>query len=604
MPNSNSLSKRGSQKHHIRLFSLGLSAALCFTATATFAVCDNHTPATGDTVTCDATPPNPDTTGVHAATPSTNVTITINLGASISTTGAAVRVHNASTVTNNGSVTTTTSLASAYGIWAGDPGNSTSTTAGYGNILTNNGNITTAAAGSAGLYARTRHATAVNTLINSGTITTSGGMNGARSASGIRTESRESSTIDNSGTVTTTGAGGNGIEMIGPGTIVNAGTVTSNQGYGVLGSDLTQGATTYSGVTLNNSGTISGATGAISLGTGADTVIIRSGSVLAGTINGGGVSPSFTGQDRLIFNGFFSADFDNTVVNFNLLQVTGNTDVGLSAADYSFDQIQIDIGSSLTFIDTALTASSGIVNDGVLTFSNPTPNAFSGPISGNGDLFKQDTGIFTLSGVNTYSGSTTVDGGTLQAGALGAFSPNTDVIITVGATLDLNDFSQTVLALTNNGSISMGAVTAGTQLIADDYIGGGIITMSAILDATPSSDKLIINDTVTGSTTLHITNLGGVGAQTTGDGVLVIDASGAVIAPGASFVLAAPLVAGGYQYMLYQGGIGGSNPQNWYLRNTSRASTTAIPALSPAALALTVVALRIRSRKLVRNRYR
>ncbi|MCL2297523.1 MAG: autotransporter outer membrane beta-barrel domain-containing protein [Proteobacteria bacterium] len=418
--------------------------------------------------------------------------------------------------------------------------------------MINNGSITTSSAGSPGLYTRTRHATIGNTIINTGAITTSGGTvtSSGRTSSGIRTESRENSTINNSGTITVNGAGGNGIEVMGVGTITNTGTITSAQGCGIVGSYLLQGATYYAGLTLDNAGEISGASCAISLSGGADTVIIRPGAVLTGSIDGGGVSLTPSGQDKLIFNGFLDADFDNTILKFNLLQATGNADVGLTATDYTFDQVQIDADSSLTFIDTTLTVPSGIINNGALTFNN-TALSVPSDIVNNGAL--------------TFNNS------------------------------------QTVGNLTNNGSINMDTGTVGTQLTTDDYVSDGVFAMNAALDAGSSSDRLIVTGTLTGSTTLYITNFGGAGAQTTGDGILVVDASGAVITPGASFTLAAPLIAGNYQYTLHQGGIGGNNPQNWYLRSTARSSATAIPTLNPAALvllalALMAVASRIRNR--------
>jgi autotransporter-associated beta strand protein len=315
--------------------------------------------------------------------------------------------------------------------------------------------------------------------------------------------------------------------------------------------------------------------------------------VLTGSIDGGGTASAPAGsKDQFIFNGFSSASFNNVITNFDLLHATGNADVGLSAASYSFDQVQIDAGASLAFIDTALTAPSGIINNGALTFSNSTPNAFGGPISGNGDLFKEDVGTFTLSGTNTYSGATAVVGGTLQAGAPNTFSPNSAVTVSAGTVLDLNDFNQTVFGLTNTGLVDMGAGTVGTQLTTTDYVGGGTIAMNTVLDAGSSSDTLVITGTLSGATILDITNFGGAGAYTTGNGILVVNASSATIAASASFTLAAPLVVGSHEYTLHKGGVGGSNPQNWYLRNPSpRLPTTAVPTLNPVALVLLALAL-------------
>ena len=48
------------------------------------------------------------------------------------------------------------------------------------------------------------------------------------------------------------------------------------------------------------------------------------------------------------------------------------------------------------------------------TGSDNSSTTFSGVMSGNGGrLVKEGSGVFTLSGANTYTGSTEVDAGTL-----------------------------------------------------------------------------------------------------------------------------------------------------------------------------------------------
>ncbi|WP_157017380.1 autotransporter family protein [Mesorhizobium xinjiangense] len=64
-----------------------------------------------------------------------------------------------------------------------------------------------------------------------------------------------------------------------------------------------------------------------------------------------------------------------------------------------------------------------------------------------------------------------------------------------------------------------------------------------------------------------IANAGGLGELTTGNGILVVDdVTGQTTAPGA-FSLAAPAVAGPYEYTLQRGSLDASGPDDWFLRS-------------------------------------
>ncbi|MEJ1968776.1 MAG: autotransporter domain-containing protein [Rhizomicrobium sp.] len=69
-------------------------------------------------------------------------------------------------------------------------------------------------------------------------------------------------------------------------------------------------------------------------------------------------------------------------------------------------------------------------------------------------------GTTTLSGASTYSGLTTVAAGTLQAGAVNAFSAASSYA--VAATLDLNGFAQAIGSLSGAGQIDLGSASLTT----------------------------------------------------------------------------------------------------------------------------------------------
>ena len=81
-------------------------------------------------------------------------------------------------------------------------------------------------------------------------------------------------------------------------------------------------------------------------------------------------------------------------------------------------------------------------------------------------LTKAGSGIFTLSGLNTYSGATTVSAGTLRAGSTTALSANSD--FTVTSTLDLNGFSNVVGSLAGTGIVTNSGAALATLTAGGD----------------------------------------------------------------------------------------------------------------------------------------
>ena len=196
---------------------------------------------------------------------------------------------------------------------------------------------------------------------------------------------------------------------------------------------------------------------------------------------------------------------------------------------------------------------------------------FAPAISGNGTV-NVLAGTTTLTGANSYSGATNVTAGTLRAGALNTFSPNSTVRVASGGTLDLNGFSQAPPSVINAGLVNMGSGTApGALLTTSSYAGaGGTIAMNTFLGADGSpSDRLIINGgSATGNSLLRITNAGGSGAQTMANGIAVVQAINSGTTASGAFKLADAISVGAFDYFLFRGGLGGSNPDDWFLRSS------------------------------------
>jgi autotransporter-associated beta strand protein len=120
-----------------------------------------------------------------------------------------------------------------------------------------------------------------------------------------------------------------------------------------------------------------------------------------------------------------------------------------------------------------------------LSGSNTNANTVSGVISNSGTnsmgVTKTGVGLWILSGSNTYTGTTTVTTGTLDAGVAsvpgvsGAFGLNGPVTLanTAGVALNLNGFN------TQIGSLAGGGTTGGTVLL-----GGNTLTIGGTTTAT------------------------------------------------------------------------------------------------------------------------
>ncbi|MEB4674313.1 autotransporter outer membrane beta-barrel domain-containing protein [Enterobacteriaceae bacterium G50] len=221
----------------------------------------------------------------------------------------------------------------------------------------------------------------------------------------------------------------------------------------------------------------------------------------------------------------------------------------------------------------------GDTSTAILNFNHNSEDfTLAANIVNHGEVNQIGSGITTLSGANTYTGTTHVSNGTLRAGTENTFSANSDYVVDSAGTLDLNGHDQTLnsLVLAGNASLSSGEVsgefTPTTLTINGDYTAdNGLLALRTVLgDDNSVTDKLVVLGDTAGDTRVSISNAGGTGSQTI-EGIRIVDVSGE---SNGTFAKEGRIVAGGYDYNIVK-----RDNQNWYL--TSEAIPDPVKPVDP-----------------------
>ena len=228
------------------------------------------------------------------------------------------------------------------------------------------------------------------------------------------------------------------------------------------------------------------------------------------------------GADTQIFSGANSYT-GGTAISAGVLSVSGSITGNVSiAANATFDVANnLNIGNLIgAAANSFVTLESGTT----LTLGSATSSAFAGKISGAGSLVKQLNGTLTLSGVNTYTGSTSIDGGSLQIGTSASFPLGGTLAIASGSTFDISPFATglTIGDLTGAGFVTLGSntLTFGTSnsLAFSGSISG---TGGALIKAGSGAVALSGTNTYTAGTTLASGTLQIASPANIGSGVLI-----------------------------------------------------------------------------------
>ncbi|HWK64894.1 MAG TPA: autotransporter domain-containing protein [Rhizobiaceae bacterium] len=273
------------------------------------------------------------------------------------------------------------------------------------------------------------------------------------------------------------GGGGDGILATGGGTITINGSVTAGHGGngGTGGGVAGDGGGAGSGVVLVDGGSLEinaavtgGNGGAGGLrgdgGAGGTGVVMSAGGMLVinalvtGGAGGaaGAVGPTLPGANGA---GVVGSDLDITLGSAGAI-VGGGNGAG-NAITFQGGSNRLNLISA----SPSLTGNIAIGGGGSLTIDPAVNATLSNAITGNGSLVKSGSAWLTLTGVSTYSGSTTVDSGTLALAGAGARLGNSGARIDVGgaapASLVVNDGAQLT---SQDGNIGLGGAGSATVI--------------------------------------------------------------------------------------------------------------------------------------------
>ncbi len=277
------------------------------------------------------------------------------------------------------------------------------------------------------------------------------------------------------------------------GTVSGTGTLTSNTAYDVQagtigiklagagialnkttsGTAILTGSDSYSGTTTISAGTLQlgagGSTGTLTassivINPGATFDVNRSGAIsFTNKISGAGtLAKDGTGTLTLSGNSFSG----NLLVNNGMLSYSGVST--LPTGNYTITGGTLSLGARSQSIGNFQITGGAVTGTGTLT-SNAAFDIQGGAIeailAGGSGLTKTESGVALLKGVNTYTGATLIEDGTLVLSAGGQINPLST--IDNDATFLIADGSHALGAISGTGST---LVDGGAQLTADSIV--------------------------------------------------------------------------------------------------------------------------------------
>ncbi len=324
------------------------------------------------------------------------------------------------------------------------------------------------------------------------------------------------------------------------GTTISGGTLVATNVDALGTGDVTNSST----LELNTGGTFDNAiSGSVQVVNSADETLTLSGSntYTGGTLISGGtlvatnVDALGTGDvtDNATLELNTGGTFDNAISGSGQVVKSGDDTLTLSGAN-SYTGGTLISGGTLVATSVEALGSGDVTDNAVLELN--TGGTFDNAISGSGQVVKSGDKTLTLSGANSYTGGTTISGGTLVASNVEALGSGD---IDNYASLQLNASGQFVTANLTTHDNAITAIGAGSALRANTLTQEANSTLAVHLTDS-NSGAIVTADRANLGGTLDITGIGNVAKSWTRDAYAytLIDSDSAIDSDFAQFTVA------------------------------------------------------------------
>ncbi|MBK1825720.1 beta strand repeat-containing protein [Haloferula rosea] len=270
--------------------------------------------------------------------------------------------------------------------------------------------------------------------------------------------------------------------------------------------------------------------------------------------------------DSVVWKGSTSADWNvETTSNFALKSNSTTSNF------YTYDVVEFDDTATEYAVNL-----DGTITPAAVLFNNTTSYSLTGDgIGGASTLTKSGTGTLTLTNDNTFTGATTISGGTLHIGdgTTGSISGASAITNDGTLELDLANGSNFANLVANNGTMNIEG--SGSLTLSGGITGNGVLNInsSGVITSTAGGVSLpnIIN---VNSGTLRLNNSSFAGNRMTGNGVVTVES-------GATLEIATAHGLGGYpgnsEAVVLNGGTLLMTRENYFGSLTMRGATVTGP---------------------------